>query len=1097
MSFNGDVRINTGMNLDGLKKGIKDTEKELSSMQKRMNSSLKATVDIDSSSVSDLGSELSDVGDKMKEIKDTAQSVIFSPTADTGALQDLLDFKKQMEGQLAESPELLDYYAIITDEQEKQINAILEQRKATEELTASIDKAQNAQERFSSTIKSTTYDVQEIEKHISDFTGEIDGIDTESAERVKSSFNGIASAAQTAAKLAISGFKKAAVVIGTFAKGAARASRGILGMTKNVLGFGRGTRNASKGVAGLANRIGRLALAALVFNQIRKALRSLTTALGNVLMANADFARSFNAIKVNMLTAFAPIWEVIQPAIITFMQLLARFTAVLARFMATLFGKTYQQAKDSAAAIYDQAKATDKLGASASKAGKQLASFDEINKQAEDSAGGGAGAEAWDFNIEEPENSWLSWLDEFAAKLKNIFTEIDPEYWFDLGAKLAAWITNALNSIPWDTVQTWARNFATNLAAFLNGFLGDTAMWQAIGHTIAQGLNTVLIFLYTMLTELDFYKIASAIGEGINTFLDEFNWDLLAGTIKAGIMGAINTLNGLLDTIKWADIGTKFATLLNDAFADKDMGEKLGATLAKGINAAVAVLLNFVQTFNWKEHAATLAASINKFIEDTNWDDVGRLVGEFFKGALDYLNTAIAETDWDKLGESIGTFLTAIDWPGIFDKLLGIIGKMLASNNGIWNGLARGFSDGLATALGIESDGIGMRIIEGLESGLKAGFATLNPIYAFTNFINEIKKLFGIASPSKLFTDFGLFIMQGFFNGISSLVSAVIGIFQKLWTSIQNVWSAVSGWFDKNVIIPVRTAFETATSKIRDFFNNLWEKIKYIWNVAASWFSTYVLDPLKTAFDNALKAVFTFFSNLWTNIQGVWKVVSAWFDTNVIQPIKMAFDSGLKAVFDFFKNAWSNIQGIWTGAKSWFENTVTTPIKNAFDTATTAIKNLFSGLWDFVSGIFGKIGNLISDILDGISDVNSSANSAGKSASGISSKSNVSASNYSLEGMDIPMLARGGIVDSATLAVIGERGREAVVPLENNAGWIRSIAQEIAAEMMSAMSPLQQSQQATVVLEVDGRTFGRAVVDLGSAEKSRMGVRIQPTGAFI
>lgn len=43
----------------------------------------------------------------------------------------------------------------------------------------------------------------------------------------------------------------------------------------------------------------------------------------------------------------------------------------------------------------------------------------------------------------------------------------------------------------------------------------------------------------------------------------------------------------------------------------------------------------------------------------------------------------------------------------------------------------------------------------------------------------------------------------------------------------------------------------------------------------------------------------------------------------------------------------------------------------------------------------------------------------------------------------VPMLAKGGIVENATLAMIGEDGKEAVVPLENNTGWIRELAEKL------------------------------------------------------
>ena len=45
--------------------------------------------------------------------------------------------------------------------------------------------------------------------------------------------------------------------------------------------------------------------------------------------------------------------------------------------------------------------------------------------------------------------------------------------------------------------------------------------------------------------------------------------------------------------------------------------------------------------------------------------------------------------------------------------------------------------------------------------------------------------------------------------------------------------------------------------------------------------------------------------------------------------------------------------------------------------------------------------------------------------------------------ISIPRLARGGIVNRATLAQIGEAGREAVLPLERNTGWMDLLAQKI------------------------------------------------------
>ena len=54
--------------------------------------------------------------------------------------------------------------------------------------------------------------------------------------------------------------------------------------------------------------------------------------------------------------------------------------------------------------------------------------------------------------------------------------------------------------------------------------------------------------------------------------------------------------------------------------------------------------------------------------------------------------------------------------------------------------------------------------------------------------------------------------------------------------------------------------------------------------------------------------------------------------------------------------------------------------------------------------------------------------------------------------LDLPRLAKGGIVDSPTVAEIGEQGREAIIPLENNKGWIKELAAELSNTMLTPLS---------------------------------------------
>lgn len=70
--------------------------------------------------------------------------------------------------------------------------------------------------------------------------------------------------------------------------------------------------------------------------------------------------------------------------------------------------------------------------------------------------------------------------------------------------------------------------------------------------------------------------------------------------------------------------------------------------------------------------------------------------------------------------------------------------------------------------------------------------------------------------------------------------------------------------------------------------------------------------------------------------------------------------------------------------------------------------------------------------------------------------------------LNLPRLAKGGIIDSATIAMVGEQGKEAVVPLENNTEWMDKLADRLAARMASPTR---------VSLNVDGKELGWATIN--------------------
>lgn len=196
----------------------------------------------------------------------------------------------------------------------------------------------------------------------------------------------------------------------------------------------------------------------------------------------------------------------------------------------------------------------------------------------------------------------------------------------------------------------------------------------------------------------------------------------------------------------------------------------------------------------------------------------------------------------------------------------------------------------------------------------------------------------------------------------------------------------------------------------------------------------------------------------WEGIKAVWDKVANWFKTNVVDKIKQTF---------------SNIG-------SWFSN-IFTQARNGIQNAFSSITGFFSGIWEKIKNIFSKVGTAIADSIK--STVSSAVNKVLSTAIGIINGF-ISAINFAIgiinaipgvniskiSKLSVPQMAKGGIVDSATLAVIGEQGKEAVVPLENNLEWLDKLSGMLADRMGGGSNQ-------PIILQVDGKVFAQTSID--------------------
>ena len=295
----------------------------------------------------------------------------------------------------------------------------------------------------------------------------------------------------------------------------------------------------------------------------------------------------------------------------------------------------------------------------------------------------------------------------------------------------------------------------------------------------------------------------------------------------------------------------------------------------------------------------------------------------------------------------------------------------------------------------------------------------------------------------QIFGEFVKFV-SGVFENIVSVIStvanAIIVPFQNFLAIVSPIfntlWQIVSSIFILIVAV-VATAIESIAQPFIWLFQN-WQTV---WNNICGFVSTIwnMIIGVVTAYINTMNAIISAIVN---TIMAVISPIVNWINDNIIQPIA-----------NFFSGLWNGIvQGV-TGFIQGVMNVIL-PIANWINSnIVQPVSRFFSGLWNGivqgVSGLASGIKNVFSSIVGIIkAPINAIIGGVNAVIRGLNS---IKVPDWvpGLGGAHpnfptIPMLAKGGVVDNATMAIIGESGKEAVMPLENNTGWITNLAGQLA-----------------------------------------------------
>lgn len=353
---------------------------------------------------------------------------------------------------------------------------------------------------------------------------------------------------------------------------------------------------------------------------------------------------------------------------------------------------------------------------------------------------------------------------------------------------------------------------------------------------------------------------------------------------------------------------------------------------------------------------------------------------------------------------------------------------------------------------------------ENIKKVIKAAMKLLTAIVtAIPNIVVALAEAFPviIETLTDLLTDpdFIMDITIATLELLKAMVEAVPVIIKALGTALSKAWmksiektgtnlEKAFGDVGRKAVKDFANAFSSLATKIKPYAERAIEIFNNIKN-AGSQFSSAIKDAFSTAsnfmmksFDSAKGKVVNAFQSILDKADSVTDNISNWFAWTT------------NNIMDFFSNAWNSVKGgadwvcnaianVFKSVANWLGNNIINPVANWFSSLWNGVKNGVNALGTTIRNVFSTIGNVIKTpinaIIDGINNVLRKINSL-RVPDWVPVIGGAS-TNFGM----IPKLAQGGFINGPTQAVIGEQGKEVVIPLERNTdNWAGLLASKLA-----------------------------------------------------
>lgn len=275
--------------------------------------------------------------------------------------------------------------------------------------------------------------------------------------------------------------------------------------------------------------------------------------------------------------------------------------------------------------------------------------------------------------------------------------------------------------------------------------------------------------------------------------------------------------------------------------------------------------------------------------------------------------------------------------------------------------------------------------------------------------------------------------------------------------------------------------FRTHWDEIKEIFKNAVSIVKSLWErfgdniltIAKAAFE-HIKSTLKGAF-TIIKGIFKVFSGIlkgdwakvWDGIKdilkGAWTVIKSLikYGWTVIKELFKAAGGILK---DVMKGVWEGIKDAVRNGVIWYIDFIRSIPGRLMDLAgkfASAGKDLIGAFVDGMKNAAGIVGGIAGNVWDTVKGLLNGA--IDKINSALEFEISIPGPNIHINTPDIPHLAKGGIVTKPTIALIGEAGPEAVVPLSK----ARSLG---GGGNFTATTP--------VVIQLDSRTVWQGLLKL-------------------